>query len=76
MVGSQEVGAGCAKHADCKTNMCDLDNSYACEAKCLDSAATKEQTADKNCPENTKSKITRCDAATCEEEMDSKFKLA
>jgi len=74
--GSVEVGAGCSKNADCKTNMCDLDNSYKCEAKCLADSATKEQTADKNCPENTKSKITRCDAATCEEEMDAQFKLA
>jgi len=74
--GSVEVGAGCQKHADCKTNMCDLDNSYACETKCLSADAKKTATAAENCPENTKSKITRCDAVVCEEEMDRKFKLA
>jgi hypothetical protein len=75
-LGSLEVGEGCSKNADCKTSLCDLTGAYKCELKCLSADASQDAEAATNCPPNTKSKITRCDASVCEEEMDRKLKIA
>lgn len=75
-MGSVEVGDGCTKDADCKSGACDADNQYNCELKCLSAEADKTADAATNCPANNKSKITRCDAQVCEEEMDRELKFA